>query len=186
MPLHPPERIEEAFQNWSTEADRNDTRTAELLGLPQTTVSYWRRTHRWDERFLATRQDEADRAARLALAQMRAGMPVVAERILAIATARRPVLDAEGRKTGEVYASQDRDAIQAAKLLVQYGLDEHLGDGVPQAMKAAVAVPLQEEDLAALSVGELRVEACRLIEETAQAVNTRPSRLRNRGLTRPV
>jgi hypothetical protein len=180
MSHHPPQLIEEAFQIWSTAAGRNDTRTAALLGLPQTTVSSWRRTHRWDARDLATRQDEADRAARHALAQMRAGMPVVAERLLAIATARRPVLDAEGRKTGAVYASQDRDAIQAAKLLAQYGLDERLGDGLPEAIEAQVSFPLREEDLAALSVGELRAETGRMIEATAQAVNTRPSRRRNR------
>ena len=53
MPRPPSDRVDEGFEIWSTEAERNDTRTAELMGLPQSTVSYWHRTYRWDERYLA-------------------------------------------------------------------------------------------------------------------------------------
>ena len=52
MPRPPSDRVEEGFEIWSTEAERNDTKTAELMGVPQSTVSYWHRTYRWDERYL--------------------------------------------------------------------------------------------------------------------------------------
>ena len=42
---------------------------------------------------------------------------------------------------GEVYAAQDRDAIQAAKLLAQYGLTESPADRWSGALEAQVQMP---------------------------------------------
>ena len=97
MPRPPSDRVEEGFQIWSTEAERNDTRTAELMGLPQSTVSYWHRTYRWDERYLAFIQPDGELMAGVALAAMRAGLPAVTQRLLHIATAKKPVYDADGQ-----------------------------------------------------------------------------------------
>ena len=127
MPRPPSDRVDEAFEIWSTEAERNDTKTAELMGLPQSTVSYWHRTYHWDGRYLSLIQPDGEIMARVGLAAMRAGMPIVTERLLHIATAKTPVYDADGNQTGETYASQDRDAIQAAKLLSQMGFEGGAG-----------------------------------------------------------
>lgn len=186
MPRPPSDRVDEAYEIWSTEAERNDTRTAELMGVPQSTVSYWHRTYRWDERYLSLIQPDGEIMVRVGLAAMRAGMPVVTERLLHIATAKKPVCDADGKQIGETYASQDRDAIQAAKLLAQYGLTDRPTEGWSGSLEAEVHLPLGEEpDSAALSTGELSVaelkaEASRMIEATVQAVNTRPVRGRKR------
>jgi hypothetical protein len=186
MPRPPSDRVDEAFEIWSTEAERNDTRTAELMGVPQSTVSYWHRTYGWDERYLALIQRDGDVMARVGLAAMRAGMPIVTQRLLHIATAKKAVYDADGKQIGETYAAQDRDAIQAAKLLAQYGLTDHPTDGWSSALEAQVQIPLSEEpDLAVLSTGEeslaeLKARASRMIEATVQAVNTRPVRGRKR------
>src|SRR5918995_267808 len=80
MPSPPSDRVDEAFEIWSTEADRNDTRTAELMGLPQSTVSYWHRTYRWDERYLTFIRPDGELMASVALAGIRAGLPAVTQR----------------------------------------------------------------------------------------------------------
>lgn len=186
MPRPPSERIDEGFEIWSNEAERNDTRTAELMGVPQSTVSYWHRTYGWDERYLSLIQPEGEIMAGVALAAMRAGMPLVTQRLLHIATAKKPVSDADGTRIGETYAAQDRDAIQAAILLAQYGLTDRPTDGWMYSLDAQVQMPPGEaQDLAAMSTGErnlaeLKAEACRMIEATVQAVNTRPVQSRKR------
>jgi hypothetical protein len=181
MPRPPSDRVDEAFEIWSTAADRNDTRTAELMGLPQSTVSYWHRTYRWDERYLAFIRPDGALMASVALAGIRAGLPAVTQRLLQIATAKKPVYDADGRLIGEAYASQDRDAIQAAKLLAQYGLSDTPGDGWAGSVGAWVGMASPEEAiLAAVNAGDFDTAATRILEATVQAVNTRPSRSRKR------
>jgi hypothetical protein len=181
MPRPPSDRVEEGFEIWSTEGERNDTKTAQLMGLAQTTLSYWRRSYSWDQRYLVLIQPQADIMAGVAVAAMRAALPVVTQRLLHIATAKKPVVDADGHPIGEVYASQDRDAIQAAKLLAQYGLTDTPVDTLPNFIEAQVHLPPREDrDLADLSVGELRAEASRLLEATVQSVNTRVSSTQQR------
>ncbi len=138
MPRPPADRIEEGFHIWSTEAERNDTKTAELMGLSQSTISYWHRTYGWDERYLALIQPQVDIMVGVTLAAIRAGLPTLTHWLLHIATATKPVFDAEGNMIGEVYASQDRDAIQAAKLLAQYSLTDRVYDGLPVSIEAQV------------------------------------------------
>jgi hypothetical protein len=182
MPRPPSDRVDEAFEIWSTEAERNDTRTADLMGVPQSTVSYWHRTYRWDERYLTLIQPDGEVMVRVGLAAMRAGMPMVTQRLLHIATAKKTVYDADGTPIGEVYAAQDRDAIQAAKLLTQYGLTDRPADDWSGALEARVHIPSYEERNQAApskgepSIAELRAQASRMIEATVQAVNTRPVR----------
>src|SRR6188472_2726560 len=118
MPRPPSDRVDEAFEIWSTEAERNDTRTAELLGVPQSTVSYWHRTYGWDERYLCVVQPDGELLAGVARAEIRAALPAVVTRLRCIVEARKPVFDAQGEPIGETRAASDRDAVQAAKLLV--------------------------------------------------------------------
>jgi hypothetical protein len=177
MPRPPSDRVEEGFQIWSTEAERNDTRTAELMGVPQSTVSYWHRTYHWDERYLTFIQPDGQLMAGVALAGMRAGLPAVTERLLHIATAKKPVYDAAGQPIGEVYAAQDRDAIQAAKLLVQYGLGDPLAEGWPGASAAQGGIT-SAEIRAALHDGDVRAATSRIIEANSRASYDRPPRRR--------
>ena len=177
MPRPPSDRVEEGFELWSTEAERNDTKTAELMGLSQSTVSYWHRTYHWDERYLALIRPQAEVMVGVALTTIRAGLPAMTARLLQIATATKPVYDSDGHLIGETYASQDRDAIQAVKLLYQYGLTESVYDRLPTAIEAQVYVPPRaEQDLEAMNIGELRAHTSRMLEETIQATNTRLKR----------
>jgi hypothetical protein len=177
MPRPPSDRVDEGFELWSTEAERNDTKTAELMGLSQSTVSYWHRTYHWDERYLSLLRPQAEVMVGVALATIRASLPAMTTRLLQIVTATKPVYDADGHLIGETYTSQDRDAIQAAKLLAQYGLAESVYDRLPTAIEAQVSLPPRaEQDLEAMSLGELRAHASRMLEATIQAVNTRPKR----------
>jgi hypothetical protein len=176
MPRPPSDRVEEGFQIWSTEADRNDTRTAELMGVPQSTISYWHRAYRWDERYLTFIQPDGELMAGVAVATIRAGLPAVTERLLQIATAKKPVYDAAGKPIGEVYAAQDRDAIQAAKLLVQYGLGDPLAAGGPGSIEARGGIAF-EEIRAAMHGGDVGAATSRIIAATV-ASHDRPRRRR--------
>src|SRR4051794_23326677 len=96
MPRPPSDRVEEGFRIWSTEASRNDTKTATLMGLSQETVSYWHRTYEWDRRYVAELHQQGEIAASLARAQMRALLPVGVERLRHIISERKTVFNAQG------------------------------------------------------------------------------------------
>jgi hypothetical protein len=182
MSRSPSDQVEEGFHIWSTEAERNDTRTAELMGRSQSTISYWHRTYRWDERYLSFVQPDAELMVGVGVAAMRAAVPAVTQRLVHIVTAKKPVYDEEGQRIGEVYAAQDRDAIQAAKLLYQHALSDSPRDGWPRAIEAQVQVsPWEGRSVEEMSPAEVTAAACRVIEETVHAADTRPSRSRKRG-----
>src|SRR5215213_8018996 len=180
MPRPPSDRIDEGFQIWSTEGDRNDTRTAELMGLPQSTVSYWHRTYRWEERYLAFIQPDGDVFAGVARAEIRSALPAIVQRLRSIVEARKPVYNEAGEPIGEVYASQDRDAIQAAKLLSQYGFEGGAGQDSPIFDAHAVVLPEVRTPDGEQSVADLKRQVSAMIEATVQSVNTRPSSSRKR------
>jgi hypothetical protein len=180
MPRPPSERIDEAFEIWSTEDERNDTRTAELMGLPQSTVSYWHRTYGWDQRYLAFIQPDGDVFAGVARAEIRSALPAIVIRLRHIVEARKPVYNEAGEPIGEVYASQDRDAIQAAKLLSQYGFEGGAGQDSTIFDAHAVVLPEARTTDGEQSVADLKRQVSAMIEATVQSVNTRPSRSHKR------
>jgi hypothetical protein len=187
MPRPPSDRVEEGFLLWSTRAERNDTRTAELLGVPQSTVSYWHRTYGWDERYFRLVQPDGDLLAGVARSEIRSVLPLVVMRLRSIVAGRKPVFNAQGEQIGETWQASDRDAVQAAKLLAQYGfeggagMDSTIIDVHPVALPESTEEPLERiEPQGELSVAELRQRASAMIEATVQAVNTRPSQSRKR------
>jgi len=180
MPRPPSDRVDEAFEIWSTEADRNDTKTAELMGLPQSTVSYWHRTYGWDQHYLAFIQPDGDVFAGVARAEIRAVLPAVVTRLRHIVEARKPVYNEQGELIGEVYASQDRDAIQAAKLLSQYGFEGGAGQDSTIFDAHAVVLPEARTTDGEQSVADLKRQVSAMIEATVASVNTRPSRSHKR------
>ena len=180
MPRRPSERVDEAFEIWATEAERNDTKTAALLGLPQTTVSYWRRTYGWDQRYLSFIQPDGVVFAGVARAEIRAALPAVVQRLRHIIESRKPVYNEAGELIGEVYASQDRDAIQAAKLLSQVGFEGGAGQDSPVFEATASVVPEVREPDGEPSLAEVKRQAVAMIEATVASVNTRPSTSRKR------
>jgi hypothetical protein len=178
MPRPPSNRVEEGFHIWSTEADRNDTKTAELMGVPQSTVSYWHRTYHWDERYLTFSHPDGELMAGVALADIRATLPAVTQRLVHIATATKPVHDAAGTPIGEVYAAQDRDAIQAAKLLYQYALSDPPAAGWPGSLAVQGEIT-SAEIRAAMHDGDVGAATSRIIAATV-ASHDRPLRRRHR------
>jgi hypothetical protein len=195
MPRPPSDRVDEAFEIWSTEAERNDTRTAQQLGVAQETVSYWHRKYGWDERWQEVTAAEAERASRQGRQMMRLATPLIARRLLDIIGGERPLLKRDGSPQLDpagnviiVRGGTDKDAINAAKLLLSY----KLGDprtahnepdpdpiiDVPFASAATFSPPTSEDESQTLA--ELKGSVQALIEATVQSVNTRPSRSRKR------
>lgn len=191
MPRPPSDRVEEGFQIWASEAGRNDTRTAELIGVPQSTVSYWHRTYGWDERYLSIVQPDGELLAGVARSEIRAALPAVVVRLRSIVEDRKPIFNAQGEQIGETWAASDRDAVQAAKLLTHYGfeggtgMDHTIIESYP--VSTVVGVPDEplgmaerERELEGKSVAELKREVSAMLEATMQSVNTRPSYSRKR------
>jgi hypothetical protein len=184
MPRPPSDRVDEGFRIWSTEAGRNDTRTAAIMGLSQETVSYWHRTYGWDARYLSIQQPDGELLAGLARVQIRAGLPAVV-RLHAIVETKKPVYNEQGELIGETWASSDRDAIQAAKLLTQYGFEGGAGQD-SLALEAQVMAGLPPHDPAFDSLS-LEEQARAIIEANYQRRQhphpaARQARLRTRGL----
>ena len=144
------------------------------MGLPQSTVSYWHRTYGWDQRYLAFIQPDGDVFAGVARAEIRSTLPAVVTRLRHIVEARKPVYNDQGEPIGEVYASQDRDAIQAAKLLTQYGFEGGAGQDSPIFDAHAVVLPEVRTPDGEESVADLKKQVSAMIEATVQSVNTRP------------
>ena len=195
---HP--QADEAYEIWATTGGRNDTKTAELTGVPRRTISSWRLTYGWRERYLQITAEDSDLIARTAVVTMRQGMDLVAERMMDIVGAKRPLRQADGTivtdpTTGEpvmVWASKDSDAIKAGQLLALYALGPaHNTPGLDTSIPASYSVaPLPSAETAALpepdDVGpedleRLRAETALMLEETAMRVNTRVEPGRRRG-----
>ena len=92
MPRPPSDRVEEGFQIWSTEGERNFTRTAELMGVPASTVGYWANAYKWNEQYLSLVQPDGELLAGVARSEMRAALPAVVIRLRSIVEGRTPVL----------------------------------------------------------------------------------------------
>jgi hypothetical protein len=195
MPRLPSDRIDEAFAIWSTEAERNDTRTAQQLGVAQETVSYWHRKYGWDERWQEETAGAAERASRQGRQMMRLATPLITRRLLDIIAGERPLLKADGSPHLDtegnvimVRGGNDKDAINAAKLMLSYNLgdprtasydpDPDPVIDVPYASAATVMPPPSEDEPQTLQ--ELKASVSAMIEATVQSVNTRPSRSHKR------
>jgi hypothetical protein len=113
-------------------------------------------------------------------AEIRAALLGTVSRLRQIVEARKPVYNDQGEPIGEVYASQDRDAIQAAKLLTQYGFEGGAGQDSPIFDAHAVVLPEVRTPDGEESVGDLKRTVSAMIEATVQSVNTRPSTSRKR------
>ena len=111
------------------------------MGIPQSTISYWARTYRWDERYLTLIQPDGELLAGVARAEIRAALPTIVTRLRSIVEARKPVYNAQGEPIGETWAASDRDAIQAAKLLSQYGFEGGAGQDSPVYDTQAIVLP---------------------------------------------
>jgi hypothetical protein len=97
-------------------------------------------------------------------------------RLRSIVAGRKPVFNDQGEQIGETWAASDRDAVQAAKLLTQYGFEGGAGLDGPVFATHAVVRPEIREPEGEESVAALRQQAVAMIEETLQAVNTRTKR----------
>lgn len=198
MNKRPPE-AEEAYEIWAGPAGRSDVKTAELTGIPRRTISNWRLTHGWRERYLRIGSEDGDLIAKTAVMTMRQGMDLVTERMIAIVGEKRPQLKADGSPVLDpegnpvmVWASKDADAIKASQLLAQYALGPAntapgLDTSIPTTYQVSEALPgeyealPEPEDATPEDLASLRQAAASMLEETAMRVNTRVEPGRRRG-----
>lgn len=171
---------ENAYLVWCAEGDQLDTKTAELTGIPRSTIGHWRRSQDWRAKWLGDAGPEAEQAASVGRAMIRAGMPLVAKRLLAIIGGQVPVRNMQGEvvldeagKPRMQWEAEHRDAIQAAKIFALYGL------GQPSLQDTAGYGAIPEGQWKAVpegqgqSAADLRARASEMIEATVASVNTR-------------
>lgn len=144
------ERAELAYAIWSTEAAGSVAKTAELTGFPVPSIQRWKREDNWHRRLESERFGDTNEAVEHAANMIRSAMPQVAERMISIAAGTRPLVNNEGKlvidpetnKPVHVPMADNKDAINAARWLMQYGMMsayDILRDGATgtQAMPAA-------------------------------------------------
>ena len=174
MPKATEEDIERIFLVWAGEGEQDDSRTAELCGIPRTTVGYYKRTRDWPARFLSVAGPDSEVAANTGRAMMRYGIPIVARRLLAIVGQQIEIENPETGEVRKIWASEDRDAVNAAKVLAAYGLGQPTAQdatglgAIPAESWVKSEVPEGEE-----TIEQLRQRAAAMIEATVASVNTR-------------
>ena len=175
-----PTQEEAAYLVWAGEGEQSDVKTAEVTGIPRSTIGYWRRRDDWRARWLTAAGPEAELAAAGARTLARAGMHLVTKRLLAIVGGQVPARTTQGEAiTGPdgrpvmVWEADHRDAVNAAKLLALYGwgqpsMQDTAGYGaIPDA--SYTVVPQGGEE----SIEDIRAQASAMIEATVASVNTR-------------
>ena len=184
------DRAAQAYLVWCSSGRQSDTKTAELTGIPLSTIGYYRRRDRWSERWQEAIAPEADVASDQARVMLRAAMPIGAQRLLRIIGGQKPLINANGDLVRDgngdiVYVDEadHRDAIAALKLLMSYNwgdprnvIYEPNPDRQRGPIPAAYTVTNgQAEPLAAdpESIEAAKASVMAMIEETVQAVNTR-------------
>lgn len=177
------DRAELAYAVWSTEAAGDTQKTADITGFPRPSIQRWMREDDWQRRLDNERFGDTNYAVERAANMMRAAMPQVAERMIAIAAGTKPLVNGEGKvvinpDTGKpvyVPVAEHKDSINAARWLMQYGMMsayDILRDGATgtQAMPAAYGLGGPPQDN--------RDKLTSIINATYQENNTRTGRKR--------
>ena len=172
MPRPPSDRVDEGFRIWSTEANRNDTKTAAIMGLSQETVSYWHRTYGWDARYLTVLQPDGELFAGLARAHIRAILPAAADTITAISWRPRSrsttTRESRSGRPGPPPIGMRSKPPSSSPSTASKGVPGRTAS--PLETQAMGGLPTHDPAFDALSVEE---QACAIIEANIQSVNTR-------------
>ena len=153
---------------------RDTAKTAELSGIPARTIRYYAARDGWAERWLAEADPEAATMAAIARAEIRGNLPAVVRRLVVIAAGTRPVRDETGRVVGEAFAASDKDAIQAGKLLLQYGLGEGIARGVEPLLDVPSRLALPHD--AGAGPSSAFAQASAILAAKIAGTNTRKAR----------
>ena len=123
------EKSEMAYAVWSTEGQGDTAKTSAITGIPRSTIQRYMREDGWERRYeleqMGDTQDAVFRAARM----VQGAMPEIAARMIGIACGTKPLVNTEGRvvtnpETGRpvmVPIAENKDSINAARWLMQYG-----------------------------------------------------------------
>lgn len=191
MTEHDDSRRQNAFVLWCGEGEQNADKTAALCGVSRRTIYSWMKADEWRARWISATGPEAEAAAQQGKQMMRAAIPMLARRLIHIIGGEKPfrnlqgeiVRDSEGNPI-MVWASDDKDAVQAAKLMALYGLGSPLS--VTEVGDTSILANYStKEQMPDIPLGEqsfeqLRAEVSQAIEATVSAVNTRTSSSKNR------
>ena len=103
MPRPPSERVDEAFEVWSTEAERNDTKTAAADGrAPDRPSATGAAPMAGTSATSPSSSRMGTSLPGVARAEIRAALPAVVTRLRHIVDARKPVSNEAGEPIGEV------------------------------------------------------------------------------------
>lgn len=173
---------EVAFRCWATDGEQDDKKTAQLCDIPRRTIAYYRSRDDWRQRWNSAIGPEAGDAARSGQAMARMATPMVMKRLINMVGGLKPDIAPDGTQRLDedgnglyVWSASDRDASNAAKLLLLYALgpatDQQAPDGpVYSGTFTAVESTNGSDDK---TLAQLRSAANAMLEATIQGVNTR-------------
>jgi len=171
---------EVAFRCWATDGEQDDKKTAQLCDIPRRTIAYYRSRDDWRQRWNSAIGPEAGDAARSGQAMARMATPMVMKRLINMVGGMKPDLAPDGTQRLDednnplyVWSATDRDASNAAKLLLLYALGPATDQQAPDGPVYAGAFTAVEATTDASSLSELRNAANAMLEATIQGVNSR-------------
>lgn len=124
------DKAELAYAIWSSEAGGDTQKTADLSGIPRSTVQRYMREDGWQKRHELEQLGDTAEAVILAANMVRAGMPQVVESMQMICYGTKPLINAQGHivthpDTGRpvmVALAENKDKVAAGRWLLQFGL----------------------------------------------------------------
>lgn len=138
------EKAEEAYAVWSTEAAGDTAKTADLTGIPRSTIQRYMREDDWHGRLQNERFADKRVAVETAVGMVQEAMPAVVARMISIVTGTKPRTNAKGElirdDQGKIIhdpLADNKDAVSAARWLMQYGMMsayDILTDGASRAL----------------------------------------------------
>jgi hypothetical protein len=169
-----------AFRCWATDGEQDDKKTAQLCDIPRRTIAYYRSRDDWRQRWNSAIGPEAGDAARSGQAMARMATPMVMKRLINMVGGMKPDMAPNGDHRHDedgnplyVWASADRDASNAAKLLLLYALGPATEQQQPDGPTYAAAFSAAPATTDASSLSDLRSAANAMLEATIQGVNSR-------------
>ncbi len=123
------DKAELAYAIWASEGQGDTQKTAELSGIPRSTVQRYMREDGWQRRHELEQLGDTAEAVILAANMVRAGMPHVVESMQLICYGTKPLVKADGTlavdpdgKPIMIAFAENKDKVAAGRWLLQFGL----------------------------------------------------------------
>jgi hypothetical protein len=172
--LSEPDKWRVVYEIWATEGNQNDRETAEITGVPRSSINYHRRMEGWARRFreeyLGLSNADIDvariRWKRLLVDGMGRMEHIVSGKVVRTDPFGNAILDAQGQPE-MIYAAKDSDAVSAYRAVMDTVTNRDMGSQTESYEGAITSISEGSE------VDDPALLATRILEDIQHGVNTR-------------